>query len=189
MIFLCLIVVVSVAGVAVALFLPGWFDLLLLAAPSAVAAIGLLLHRAISWVRTRRARIWIVVDGSNVLYWQDETPRMTPLHALVDSLKARGFSPRILFDANAGYLVSDRYRGDADFARMLGLPPNQVRVVPKGTPADPHILSVARDLGARIVTNDRYRDWITDHPEIGNPGHLIRGGYRDGTLWLDLPSD
>jgi len=36
------------------------------------------------------------------------------------------------------------------------------------------------------VTNDRYRDWAEAHPEIKEPGHLIKGGYRDGKVWLDL---
>ena len=40
--------------------------------------------------------------------------------------------------------------------------------------------------GARIVTNDRYRDWAEGHPEIAHPGHLIRGSFRGGSLRLDL---
>ena len=47
-------------------------------------------------------------------------------------------------------------------------------------------VAAARDLGARIVSNDRYRDWAADHPEVATPGHLVRGGYREGALWLDL---
>jgi hypothetical protein len=77
-----------------------------------------------------------------------------------------------------------RYRHHGDFARLLGLPETHVMVVPKGTPADPMILQAARDLGARIVTNDRFRDWVDDFPEIATPGHLISGGYRaDGVYF------
>jgi hypothetical protein len=47
-------------------------------------------------------------------------------------------------------------------------------------------LAAAADLGARVVTNDRYRDWVEQHPEVTEPGHLIRGGYKAGKLWLDL---
>ena len=67
---------------------------------------------------------------------------------------------------------------------MLQLPVNQVFVVPKGTQADPYILDTARKFSARIVTNDRYRDWAEVHPEVAEPGHLIRGGMRDGMVWL-----
>ncbi len=69
---------------------------------------------------------------------------------------------------------------------MIGLPGDQVVVVPKGTVADLTVLAAARDLGARVVTNDRYRDWAEQHPEVREPGHLVRGGYRDGQLWLNL---
>ena len=48
------------------------------------------------------------------------------------------------------------------------------------------ILAAARDLGAKIVTNDRFRDWADQHPEVHRPGHLIRGGYASGRIWLDL---
>ncbi|MCU0912684.1 MAG: hypothetical protein MUE98_15560, partial [Rhodobacteraceae bacterium] len=41
-------------------------------------------------------------------------------------------------------------------------------------------------LGAQIVTNDRFRDWVERFPEVRQPGHLVRGNYRDGALWLDL---
>jgi Zc3h12a-like Ribonuclease NYN domain len=61
-----------------------------------------------------------------------------------------------------------------------------VTVVPKGSPADPAILAAARKLAAPIVTNDQYRDWVEQYPEVLTPGHRIRGGYRDGVLWLDL---
>lgn len=36
-----------------------------------------------------------------------------------------------------------------------------------------------------MVSNDRYRDWAGEYPELTRPGQLIRGGYRDGALWLD----
>jgi hypothetical protein len=91
-----------------------------------------------------------------------------------------------MFDANAGYKLAGQYLHDGALGRQLGLPKDRVMVVPRGTPADPMILTAARDLNARIVTNDRYRDWIETYPEINNPGHLIRGGFRNGQLWLDL---
>jgi hypothetical protein len=71
-------------------------------------------------------------------------------------------------------------------SRALGLAEDRIMVVPKGTPADKYALIAARDLGAWIVTNDRFRDWAKAHPEVVTPGHLIRGDYRDGKLWLDL---
>jgi hypothetical protein len=73
---------------------------------------------------------------------------------------------------------------EADLARLLRLPREQVFVVPKGQQADPWFLAVARDHKARIVTNDRFRDWAEAHPEVLEPGVLVRGGWQDGTVGL-----
>jgi Zc3h12a-like Ribonuclease NYN domain len=129
---------------------------------------------------------WIVIDGSNVMHWKDNTAQIATVRAVIQALKARGFTPGVVFDANAGYKIGDRYKDDWELAKLLNLPEKQVLVVPKGTPADPYLLQAARDLGARVVTNDRYRDWAQAHPEVRTPGFLIRGGYRkSGELWLD----
>ncbi len=129
----------------------------------------------------------VVVDGSNVLHWRDGAPQMATLIEVLAALSARGMSAGVIFDANVGYKISTRYMDDAELARLLNLPPDQVLVVQKGTPADAVILKSALDLGARIVTNDRYRDWAQTYPEVNEPGFLIRGGFRQGALWLESP--
>ena len=92
----------------------------------------------------------------------------------------------VMFDANAGYKLQDRYQDDRHMARQLRLPEDRVLVVPKGVPADQYILTAARDLGARVVTNDRYRDWLERFPEAAEPGFLIRGGASEaGEVWLN----
>lgn len=120
------------------------------------------------------------------MHWRDNVADITVVRDVVIMLSSLGFTPGVAFDANAGYKVADRYMNEHAFSRILGLPVDRLLVVGKGVPADPTILAAARALDARIVTNDRYRDWIADHPEVLTPGHLIRGGYRDGRLWLDL---
>jgi len=121
-----------------------------------------------------------------VMYWRDNTPRLDSVKAVVDRLSALGYAPGVVFDANAGHLLAGRYLHDREFGRRLGLPTERVMVVPKGMPADPVILHAARSVGARIVTNDRYRDWAEAHPEVHEPGRLIGGGYRSGDLRLEL---
>lgn len=129
---------------------------------------------------------WVVIDGSNVMYWKGDTPQIDTVREVVEHLSASGFTPGVMFDANAGYLLTGRYEHDGAFEKILGLPRDHVMVVHKGNPADLSILAAARDLGARIVTNDRYREWAESHPEVHRPGYLIRGEYRNGKLWLDL---
>ncbi|WP_126974531.1 NYN domain-containing protein [Frigidibacter oleivorans] len=172
----------SLAALAAAVAIPGLSDLVLLAAPSALASLWLLLRAALGKDR----RKWIVVDGSNVMHWKDNTPRIETLREVLARLIRHGYTPGVVFDANAGYLISGRYLDDGALARMLDLPADRVLVVPKGSPADPVVLATARDLGARIVSNDRFRDWAEGHPELQEPGWVVRGDYRDGTLRMDL---
>ena len=120
------------------------------------------------------------------MHWKDGTPQIDTVRDVVTHLKSQGFTPGVVFDANAGHILTGRYQHHGAMGKLLGLPEDSIMVVDKGTPADPTILAAAKDLNARIVTNDRYRDWASDHPEIAVPGHLIRGGYREGALWLDL---
>jgi hypothetical protein len=161
-------------------------DLIVLAAFGAVLAALLLvlLLRRVRRARTAAGKAWVLVDGSNVMHWQDNSPRIEPLGQVVGEMKRRGYAPCVVFDANAGWKLAGRYLGDAALARLLDLPAAQVLVVPKGTPADPYILETARDLNARIVTNDRYRDWADRYPLVNAPGFLIRGGWRDGGVWV-----
>lgn len=205
----------SLGALAGALLVPGWQDLALLALPSALAALWIWLRaprkrrptrpppaseriaprgsvlrvrRPLHRVATRRAAGRpIVIDGSNVLYWKDNSPQMDSLRRVIDRLETLGFAPGVVFDANAGYLLTGRYQDDGRLASMLGLPEDQVLVVPRGTPADPTILNIARSLQAPVLSNDRYRDWLDDYPEAATPGHVIRGGFRAEGLWMDLP--
>ena len=179
---------ISIAGVIAALVIPGWQVLLLIAVPSTIASILLLLRR---WFRREQedTRSWVVLDGSNVMHWKGGKPKLETVKEVVDHLSELGFTCGVMFDANAGYLVSGVYVHDAGFGRALGVPEDRVMVVPKGTPADPAILTAARDFGARIISNDRFRDWSGDFPEINEPGLLIRGGYRSGRLWLNVDAE
>ena len=118
---------------------------------------------------------WIVVDGSNVLHWERDTPDIRNVGHVISALKSEGYAPVVWFDANVGYLIGDRYMGPRPLARMIGLPEHQVHVAPKGTPADPLLLEGALALKARVVTNDRFRDWEERFPKIREAGFLVRG--------------
>ena len=151
---------------------------------AAIAALYLLVRAALGR-SGGGGKTAVVIDGSNVMHWNGEVARLAPLREVIAALQAKGFEPGIIFDANAGYKLADRYLDDGDFAKLLKLRADRVLVVPKGEPADPTILASAREMGAKIVTDDRFRDWAGDFPEVTEPGHLVRGGYRDGVLWLD----
>lgn len=204
----------SAIGLAVAVLQPGLVDLAMLFGPMLLAAIWLFIRATRRQSAEHQARAeraihgqiathsgpprrglftrkppppkYVVVDGSNVMHWKDNLPQIEVVRAVVDKLTAAGFAPGVVFDANAGYKLMGKYRHDYALGKMLGLPRDRVMVVDKGTPADPVILASARALGARIVSNDRFRDWKETHPEVALPGHVIAGGVRDGQVWLDM---
>jgi hypothetical protein len=194
----------SLLGVVAAVVLPGWSDLVLLAGPCLLASLWLWWRGRIGRVRKaepkgrsgrplRRGKAQpmapsgpqAILDGSNILYWQDNTPSLEPVLQVIRIMAGKGYAVGVMFDANAGYKIGERYLDDRHLAGRLGLPDDRVLVVPKGVPADQYILGAARKLGARVVTNDRYRDWAEAHPEVARPGFLIRGGVREGAVWLN----
>ncbi|MCB6179153.1 hypothetical protein LHP98_13590 [Rhodobacter sp. Har01] len=133
-------------------------------------------------------RPFAVIDGSNVMHWHDNRPDLAPVAAVVETLRRAGYQPGVIFDANAGYKLANRYQGDAQLAYFLDLPAKDVLVVPKGQQADPFLLDFARDTGAIVISNDRFRDRIADYPELATQGRLIRGDWRDGKVVLDFPN-
>ncbi|MBN2761052.1 MAG: hypothetical protein JXQ79_11160 [Rhodobacteraceae bacterium] len=138
-------------------------------------------------LRAKGAR-FMLVDGSNVMHWRDNIPNLKPVCAVVASLQAQGYTPGVVFDANVGYKLEGRYRNHYKLAKRLGLPHEQVMVVPKGEPADPMVLRAARDYGGRVVSQDKFRDWEGAFPELRRPDFRVQGGYDGGKLWLDLPA-
>jgi rRNA-processing protein FCF1 len=197
-----LLFLTSAVAVAVA-WLAHSPEALMLAGPAAIASLWILLKALVALIslprkraaapprqrrvvprRHKRAPRMIVVDGSNVMHWKDNTAQLATLQEVLRALEVRGYTPGVVFDANAGYKISGSYRHDFAFGRLLGLPQDRVMVVNKGEPADPVVLAAAREHGVRVVSNDRFRDWAKDFPEVADPAHFLRGGYREGVLWL-----
>jgi hypothetical protein len=133
-------------------------------------------------------RRWVVIDGSNVMFWQDETPSLSTVSAVVGEVRKAGLTPLVWFDANAGYKVGDRYMNPRDLSRAIGVSRKQVRVAPKGLPADPLLLEDAAKLGTGVVSNDKYRDWADSFPSVTQPGVLVRGRMMGGAAMLDWPA-
>ncbi|THD81533.1 hypothetical protein E7811_16645 [Aliigemmobacter aestuarii] len=159
----------------------------------AALALTILFFQLFRWVIGLLARLGpkrpvIIVDGSNVMHWDDGEPKMEVVGRVVQEIVGWGFDPVIWFDANVGYKVSDRYLGPQQLATALGVPAKRINVAPKGTPADPLLLTQAVQLGAQIVTNDRYRDWEESHPRIREPGFLIRGRVTGSGIDLPRPA-
>lgn len=156
-------------------------DLMLLVAVVSLASLLLL---AGAFFRGRRK--WIVLDGSNIMHWTDETPALETVSTVLRWLESRGYRPAIWFDANVGYKVGNRYFGPRELARRLGIPASRVSVAPKGTPADPLLLKDAMRKRARVVSNDRFRDWEDQFPKLREEGFVVRTSLDGGRLVLKL---
>ena len=146
------------------------------------AALGALLLR----LRGRDDLPLVVLDGSNIMYWRNGAPDLGTVRDVVQHLSRQGFRPGVVFDANAGHKLVGRYQHHQVLARQLGLPQDRVLVVNKGEVADGLILRFAQDHGARVVSNDRFRDWADQFPQVTQAGFLISGQYHQGALQLGL---
>ena len=148
-----------------------------------------LLGRAIGrglWRRSEPRRPVIVVDGSNVMHWQDDVPTIEALERVLADLTAKGFVPHVFFDANVGYKLVGRHLDPGALARALALPRSQIFVAPSRTPADPLLIAHALRIQARIVSNDRFRDWRDDFPEVSDEGRLVPGRLKGEQVELRL---
>jgi hypothetical protein len=102
----------------------------------------------------------VLVDGSNVAHSiQGEPPHVANIIAVRDKLREEGFEPIIVADAALRHQIDDPAR----YEKLVE--DGQVRQAPAGTDADYFILAFARELGAGIVSNDRFRDRIKQFPE------------------------
>jgi hypothetical protein len=101
----------------------------------------------------------VLVDASNVAHaTEGGEARLANIEAVQRKLREEGFEPLIVADASLRHQIDRR----ADYERLVddGL----VHQAPAGTDADYFILSFAREMDARILTNDRFRDRAQEFP-------------------------
>ncbi|MFL5579352.1 MAG: NYN domain-containing protein [Gemmatimonadaceae bacterium] len=101
-----------------------------------------------------------LIDASNVAHSSEgDAARLANIIAVRDKLVEEGFQPIIVADAALRHQIDDR----AAYERLVD--EGTVRQAPAGTDADYFLLSFARELGAQVVSNDRFRDRVQQFPE------------------------
>ncbi|HEV2861238.1 MAG TPA: hypothetical protein VGX48_09545 [Pyrinomonadaceae bacterium] len=122
-----------------------------------------------------RAKELVVIDGANVAYEEKSAggkPKLANLLKVKREMEERGFDTVIIVDASLKYDIDDQ-------TQMTALIESQhIRQVPAGTDADFFILDIADQHGARIVTNDQYRDYRDRYPWIQDrrlPYMIVKG--------------
>jgi hypothetical protein len=109
----------------------------------------------------------VLVDGSNVAHsTEGEKAQLVNILAVREKMSEEGFEPVVVVDAALRHQIDDR-KGYEQLVES-----GVVRQAPAGTDADYFILSFARELDARIVSNDRFRDRLDAFPDAGD--RLIR---------------
>lgn len=101
-----------------------------------------------------------LVDGSNVAHsTEGPKPRLANIRILCETLVEEGYTPIIVVDAALRHQIDDR----DGYEEMVEA--GMIRQAPPGTDADWFLLSFARELGASVVSNDRFRDRAKDFPD------------------------
>jgi len=123
----------------------------------------------------------IVIDGTNVMYWDDNAPALSTLRSTVTYLKKRDYLPFVFLDASSRHHLGDRSLDAAGFAHALALHPSRVVVCPAGTEADVFILKFAREHDLPVLSNDRFGDRKQQVRGI----KLVKGVFANGKPILD----
>ena len=129
---------------------------------------------------TTSAKRQIAVDGTNVMFWRDETAQLSTLQVVLKRLRHEGFDPVVFLDASSRHHLRDKSLNERKFAQVLGLNENRIMVVPKGTEADAFILEYAGQQKLAVVSNDRFRDRPSEARNI----RLVKGRFEGSRLVL-----
>jgi hypothetical protein len=109
------------------------------------------------------AREVVIIDGANVAYEEKSAggkPKLSNLLKVRGELEGRGLEAVIIVDASLKYDIDDQSQLETMIRSQ------QVRQVPAGTDADYFIIQFADQFNARVVTNDRYKDYLDQYPWI-----------------------
>jgi hypothetical protein len=101
-----------------------------------------------------------LVDGSNVAHSSEGgQARLRNIELVVEKLQEDGFDPIVVADAALRHQIDEAEKYEAL------IDAGEIRQAPAGTDADFFILSFARELEAKIVSNDRFRDRQESFPD------------------------
>ena len=120
----------------------------------------------------------VLVDASNVAHATEAgEARLRNITLVQEKLREEGLQPIVVADAALRHQIDDK----AAYEKLVD--DGTVHQAPAGTDADYFILSFAREMDARILTNDRFRDRAKDFPRERN--RVIRFMIVGGEVVLE----
>ena len=103
----------------------------------------------------------VIVDASNVAHATEKSSaRLANVRLVRDRLTQEGLTPILVADAALRHQIDDA----AEYERLVK--DGEIQQAPAGTDADYFILTFARELGASVLSNDRFKDRIAHFPEV-----------------------
>jgi hypothetical protein len=103
----------------------------------------------------------VIVDASNVAHSSEKSSaRLMNVELVRDLLTEQGMTPILVADAALRHQIDD-----PDGYEAL-VKAGEIQQAPAGTDADYFILTFARELGAAVLSNDRFKDRIAHFPEV-----------------------
>jgi hypothetical protein len=120
----------------------------------------------------------VLVDASNVAH-ANEGARASLANLLAgrDKLDSEGLEPVFVADAALRHQIDD----PDGYERLVER--GAVRQAPAGTDADYFILTFARELGAAVLSNDRFKDRIEQYADVRE--RIIRYMILEGEVVLE----
>ena len=120
----------------------------------------------------------VIIDGSNVAHSSEgEKALLDNIRVVRDKLIEEGYQPVVLADAALRHQIDD----GPGFEALVES--GTIKQAPAGTDADYFILAFARELGANIVSNDRFKDRVEAFPEVKK--RVIRYMILNGEVVFD----
>lgn len=134
----------------------------------------------------------VIVDGSNVAYEgtvKDDkgkaTPKFSNILLMMSALQDRDKTYLIYVRPNLRYKIDEKEKFQKFIDRQI------VSQTPAGEEDDEFIIKQALKTGAKIISNDKFRDWIENNPKYANQIKKIRSGFtiNDGIVNLSSNFD
>lgn len=105
----------------------------------------------------------VIIDASNIAHYMkvgDEKAKLANIIAAVRALEEKEYDFLIIADASLRHSIDDK-------EKYLKLVENEViDEVPVGTIADHYILELAEEENAKILSNDKFRDFYSEFPDL-----------------------
>jgi Zc3h12a-like Ribonuclease NYN domain len=129
----------------------------------------------------------VVVDGSNVMYQLDGTPRLEAVVAVMRHIVRHARSSCCVFDANAFHVLREQ-QGlfyAKQYIRLFTTYSKLFIEAPARTRADDIILANADKCSAIVISNDRFREYASVYPWINQTDRVLRVDRVGSLLALD----